>query len=109
MGRELEVLRYQQQGAAADFSVVQLVVLERGGRDAQHVGELRPAEAEALPQQAKALAAGIIERGDGQVALVGTLFHGLGPVVVKTKTPARGPGFVGAVGKQKAQQVLGFG
>ena len=103
------MLRYQQQGAAADFSVVQLVVLERGGWNAQHVGELRPAEAEVFTQLAQALAASIIERGDGQVALVGTLSHGLGPVVVKTKTPARGPGFVGAVGKQKAQQVLGFG
>lgn len=50
VGRKLGVLCYQQQGAAADFPVVQLVVLERGRRDAQHVGELRPAEAELLTQ-----------------------------------------------------------
>lgn len=87
VGRKLGVLCYQQQGAAADFPVVQLVVLERGCRDAQLVGELRPAEAEAFTQLTQALAASIIERRDGHVALVGTLFHGLGPVVVIRRRP----------------------
>lgn len=53
----------QQQGAAADFPVVQLVVLERGGWDAQDLGELWAAQAEVLTQLAQALAASIIERG----------------------------------------------
>jgi hypothetical protein len=70
------VLRYQQQDPAANLSVAQLIVFESRGRYTQHVGELGTAQAEAFTQMAKALAASIIEQGDGLVTLVGMLFHG---------------------------------
>ncbi len=72
---QLRMLSDQQQGTAANLPVAQLVVLERGGWNAQQVGELRPAEAKAFPQLAQALAALVIELGDGFVALRGRFFH----------------------------------
>lgn len=70
------MLSDQQQSAAANLSVVQLVVLERSGGDPQQVGKFRPAEAKTFPQLAKALAACVIELGDSLIALLGAFLHG---------------------------------
>ena len=49
VGRQLRMLGKQQQGTAANLPVIQFIVLERGGWDAQQVGELGAAQAKALP------------------------------------------------------------